>query len=179
MNMASPEPLSVEPSGATVKNYSGKSYYSLMFFSAYAFKGQVCVCRTSENCKSLVLQDKCNIEIFLSPDMEPEMYHIRFNISWSKIWKLSTHLFTLTLCLLVLSADNLFKRIGPRSGPTKCPAWSGSKLFDIMIVFLKFSRRQWEPSDSVVECLTQDRGATGSSHTCSTALWSLSKTHLS
>ena len=27
-----------------------------------------CVCRTSENCKSLVLQDKCNIEIFLSPD---------------------------------------------------------------------------------------------------------------
>ena len=25
------------------------------------------VCRTSENCKSLVLQDKCNIEIFLSP----------------------------------------------------------------------------------------------------------------
>ena len=26
-----------------------------------------CVCRTSENCKSLVLQVKCNIEIFLSP----------------------------------------------------------------------------------------------------------------
>ena len=25
-----------------------------------------CVCRPSENCKSLVLQDKCNIEIFLS-----------------------------------------------------------------------------------------------------------------
>ena len=27
-----------------------------------------CVCRTSENCKSLVLQDKCNIEIFVSPE---------------------------------------------------------------------------------------------------------------
>ena len=26
-----------------------------------------CVCRTSENCKSLILQDKCSIEIFLSP----------------------------------------------------------------------------------------------------------------
>ena len=26
-----------------------------------------CVCRTSENCKSLVLQGECNIEIFLSP----------------------------------------------------------------------------------------------------------------
>ena len=26
----------------------------------------MCVCRTSENCKSLILQDKCNNEIFLS-----------------------------------------------------------------------------------------------------------------
>ena len=33
-----------------------------MVFIAYA-----CVCRTNENCKSHVLQDKCNIEIFLSP----------------------------------------------------------------------------------------------------------------
>ena len=34
-----------------------------MFFIVYALKGQV----TSENCKSLVLPVKCNIEIFLSP----------------------------------------------------------------------------------------------------------------
>ena len=34
-------------------------------------------------------------------------------------------------------------------------------------------------SDSVVECLTGDRGAAGSSLTDVTALWSLSKTHLS
>ena len=27
----------------------------------------LCICRMSENCKPLVLQDKCNIEIFLSP----------------------------------------------------------------------------------------------------------------
>ena len=33
-----------------------------MFFIACA-----CVCRMSENYKSLVQQDKCNIEIFLSP----------------------------------------------------------------------------------------------------------------
>ena len=32
---------------------------------------------------------------------------------------------------------------------------------------------------SVIECLTPDRGATGSSLTIITALWSLSKTHLS
>ena len=31
-----------------------------MFFSAYTFKEHVCIC--SENCKSLVLQDKGNIE---------------------------------------------------------------------------------------------------------------------
>ena len=39
-------------------------YYSLMFFIVYAFKG---LCRTRENCTSLVLQDKCNIEIVLFP----------------------------------------------------------------------------------------------------------------
>ena len=39
--------------------------------------------------------------------------------------------------------------------------------------------RGWERSGSVVECLTQDRRAVGSSLTGVTALWSLSKTHLS
>ena len=34
--------------------------------------------------------------------------------------------------LLVLSADNLCKQFGLRSGPTKCLAWSGSKLFDTL-----------------------------------------------
>ena len=38
---------------------------------------------------------------------------------------------------------------------------------------------KWERSCSVVECLTRDREATGSSLTGVTALWSLSKTHLS
>ena len=35
------------------------------------------------------------------------------------------------------SADNLCKQFGPRSGPTECRSWSGSKLFDTLIVFLK------------------------------------------
>ena len=39
--------------------------------------------------------------------------------------------------LLVSSADDLCKQIGPRSGPTKCRAWSWSKLFDTLMVFLK------------------------------------------
>ena len=40
-----------------------------MFFNAYIFKRQVHVFAgpVTENWKSLVLQDKCNIEIFLSP----------------------------------------------------------------------------------------------------------------
>ena len=42
-----------------------------------------------------------------------------------------------TLRLLVSSADNLCKQFGPRSGLTNCQAWSGSKLFDILMLFLK------------------------------------------
>ena len=38
---------------------------------------------------------------------------------------------------------------------------------------------KWERSGSVVECLTRDRGAAGSSRTGDTTLWSLRKTHLS
>ena len=38
---------------------------------------------------------------------------------------------------LLSSADKLCKQSGPRSGPTKRQAWSGSKLFDTLMVFLK------------------------------------------
>ena len=44
------------------------------------------------------------------------------------------------------SADNLCKQFGPRSGTvtTKCWAWSGSKLFDTLMVFLKvIFRKSW------------------------------------
>ena len=43
---------------------------SPIFFIAYNFfRTSACVCRTSENCKSPVLQGKCKIEIFLSPGL--------------------------------------------------------------------------------------------------------------
>ena len=35
------------------------------------------------------------------------------------------------------SADKFYKQYGPRSGVIKRQAWSGSKLFDTLIVFLK------------------------------------------
>ena len=44
---------------------------------------------------------------------------------------------------------------------------------------LNFKHIQGERSGSVVECLTRDERAAGSSLTGITALWSLSKTHLS
>ena len=49
------------------KNYSRKSYY-ICSYCIHFERTNACVCRTSENCKSLILQDQCNIEIFLSPD---------------------------------------------------------------------------------------------------------------
>ena len=43
----------------------------------------------------------------------------------------------------------------------------------------EISNPTWKLSGSVVECLIRDRGAAGLSLTGVTALWSLSKTHLS
>ena len=43
---------------------------------------------------------------------------------------------------VVLSADNLCKQFGLRSGQTKCRAWSGSKLFDILMVLNKSSTKK-------------------------------------
>ena len=49
-----------------------------------------------------------------------------------------------------------------------------------MLSVVSGSLRQvlWERSGSVVDCLTRDQGATGSSITGVTALWSLSKTQI-
>ena len=47
------------------------------------------------------------------------------------------------------------------------------------LILPKYTNCHREHSGSVVECLTRDRGAAGSSLTDVTALWSLSKTHLS
>ena len=52
---------------------------------------------------------------------------------------------------------------------------SCSSKFQILLLLTSFRER----SGSVVECLTRDRRAAGSSLTSVTALWSLSKTHLS
>ena len=43
----------------------------------------------------------------------------------------------LASCDILLFADNLCKQFGPKSGPTECRSWPGSKPFDTLIVFLK------------------------------------------
>ena len=54
-----------------------------------------CVCRMSENCKSLILQDKCNIEIFLSPERKILILGHSFNLMLlaiqTKIFKIKDH----------------------------------------------------------------------------------------
>ena len=59
----------------------------------------------------------------------------------------------LTLYLLVSSADNLCKQFGPRSGGTKCWAWSGSNLLDTEMVFLKefFEKFEFEKNQLTAE----------------------------
>ena len=62
-------------------------------------------------------------------------------------------LFYRTHCLLVMSARNLCKQSGPRSGPTKCRAWSGSNLFDTQTEFLKefFEKVDFEKNQQTVK----------------------------
>ena len=63
-------------------------------------------------------------------------YRIKTSVEDRHILNVSAF-FLLSLCLLMSSADNLCKQFGPRPGPTKCRACSGSKLFDTLMVFLK------------------------------------------
>ena len=57
-----------------------------------------------------------------------------------------------------------------------------SKFRDLYLIkssYINCTQNIWERSGSVVECLTRDKEAAGSSLTGVTALWSLSETHLS
>ena len=46
-----------------IKNFKPPSHF---LYCIHFLRMSACVCRTSENCKLLVLQGECNIEIFLS-----------------------------------------------------------------------------------------------------------------
>ena len=59
----------------------------------------------------------------------------------------------LILFLQVSSADNLLKQVGPRSRPIKHPTWSGSNLFDTLMVFLRefFEKVKFENSQQMTK----------------------------
>ena len=73
------------------------------------------------------------------------------HIFWCKLTHILTvktaqlpPLWAFTLCFLVSSADNVCKKLGPRSGPTKRRACSGSNRFLTQMVFLKdFFQNKW------------------------------------
>ena len=59
-------------------------------------------------------------------------FMLKIFVNWGYVSR-----YGLTFCLLVISADNFCKQFGPRSGQTKCWAWSGSELLDTLMVFLE------------------------------------------
>ena len=56
----------------------------------------------------------------------------------------------LILCLLVSSADNICKQFEYRSGPTKCWAWSESKVFETGS-FQQMTRKRMQKNPSMKE----------------------------
>ena len=91
------------------------------------------------------------------------------------------------LCQLFCFLPRIMRRSGSLGFPSKKPL-RGSALLWLLAgpsrhclgrIKTKVYFIPWERSGSVVECLTRDREAAGSSITGVTALWSLSKTHIS
>ena len=93
------------------------------------------------------------------------MFQKEIALNWSESVKHRVTCVMLTLCLPVSSADNLGKQFGPRSGPTNRWARSGSRLFDILMVFLKdffqkvnfekISRRQKHEQLPSMQCVKE------------------------
>ena len=73
---------------------------------------------------------------------------------------------------------NMVYEIAPGEGKPY-PASGLSDEFKFALFHQVLTWDGWERSGSVVECLTRDRRVAGSSLTGVTALWYLSKTHLS
>ena len=78
---------------------------------------------------------------------------------------------TFGMYLAIIGLENLFAVFFEWSQKT-------CRFYCVCLVYAQTDHSR-ERSGSVVECLTRDRWAAGSSLTGVTALWSLSKTHLS
>ena len=82
------------------------------------------------------------MNIYIPLFAEVALQHVSMVLRSEKQWDVVEALpdmgnYPVNFYLLVSSADNLCKQFGPRSGPTKCRACSGTKLFGTLMVFLK------------------------------------------
>ena len=95
--------------------------------------------------------------------------------NWSKRSQL--HWLSYSLSAMVMYVSKLSwacVRFGPvplASCGNTCHEWIGYQLPSSSVFYCSFSNSTWEHSESVVECLTRDRGAAGSSLTCVTVLY--------
>ena len=64
--------------------------------------------------------------------------------AYLKYTKWVAYIFSCLWSLFSSSDDNLCKQFGPRSGPTFCRSWSGSKPSDTLIEFLKYFFLNWK-----------------------------------
>ena len=92
---------------------------------------------------------------FVASDLGLHCLHIPNKYMGHKLNVVSSHQnqLLLSLYLLVSSADNFCKQFWPRAEPTKCFAWSGSKLFDsIPEIILEESaddKKVWKGNDKI------------------------------
>ena len=85
----------------------------------------------------------CSFAVWAWPQQAPNSPQQKPSLQGSRTSSLTSRTITslihapITLCLQVLSAVNFCKQFGPISGPTERQFWSGVKMFDTLMVFLK------------------------------------------
>ena len=129
----------------------------MMILSCYITEQKPCGYMSTLGTRFIWMALSCYIHVFHFSEADPL-------VGWSKdeVWR----------------ADNTYAAMVAKV-KVKEFIWKGQgnmKIQDHIIIPFTYSR---ERSGSVVDCLTRDRGAAGSSLTDVTALWTLSKTHLS
>ena len=97
------------------------------------------------------------------------------------VFDLLTHLLFASILNLSVMLGNYLQQTTSADNIFRCIFFLGALRVNQFMpnVFSHFYQLVRECSGSVVECLTRDRRAAGSSLTGVTSLWSLSKTHLS
>ena len=97
--------------------------------NATIFRGRICNC----NLWPLEIDNGPSKTIIIPEGVGDYIFHNRV-----KRWYKEVNSSLAGSIFVICSAVNLCKQFGPRSRPTECRSWSGSKAFDTLIVFLFF-----------------------------------------